>query len=165
MLSLLTLAALLFGTWVVWSGYFSGFFFISGAVAVIIALYVAKRMSITNNNSRQYPLYMNPRAVLYCLWLAKEILISSFQTAKLIWQIKPDISPTIGSVPITQNCITGKALYANSITLTPGTVTMVTDDNSFLVHALCEETYNTLKEGEMDKRVTKVTCTLSGGKS
>ena len=50
-------------------------------------------------------------------------------------------------------------VYANSITLTPGTVTTALSGDSLEVHALTREATNALLEGEMNRRVTR----LEGG--
>ena len=45
-------------------------------------------------------------------------------------------------------------IYGNSITLTPGTLTVEVDQDNLFVHALCDSSLNELEVGEMDKRVT-----------
>ena len=56
-------------------------------------------------------------------------------------------------VAYTQKQKLGVATYANSITLTPGTVTVDIDDDGFLVHALTGDFGDDVRSGDMDKRV------------
>ena len=64
------------------------------------------------------------------------------------------ISPTIVRLPCTQHTDLGRVMYANSITLTPGTVSIDLDDEYVTVHALTREGAEALATGEMDTRVT-----------
>jgi multicomponent Na+:H+ antiporter subunit E len=47
-------------------------------------------------------------------------------------------------------------VYANSITLTPGTVTLSIEGKNFLVHALDYDFMSELQTGEMDKRIKQI---------
>ena len=62
-------------------------------------------------------------------------------------------------VPATQKTEIGQVIYANSITLTPGTITLDVRNNEMLVHALTSDTAAGLQTGDMDRRVTR----LEGG--
>ncbi len=146
---------ILFITWVVLSGYFGSFFLISGAVSCLIALYYAKKMDVIDNNS--YPIYLSPKIMTYFFWLAKEILKSSIDVSVRVWQPKPKISPMLAWVKSSQKNDVGKVAYANSITLTPGTVCIEVCGDELCVHALNESGVEDLKSGYMDNKVTKVT--------
>ena len=64
--------------------------------------------------------------------------------------------PEIFLVKATQKDENGLANYANSITLTPGTVTVSINENIFLVHALTAEMGDDVRSGTMDKKVTNL---------
>ncbi len=64
------------------------------------------------------------------------------------------INPCLFRVEATQREELGKVIYANSITLTPGTVTVDIDGDELVVHALSDSTKDDLETGEMDRRVT-----------
>src|SRR5690606_3168375 len=88
--------------------------------------------------------------IAYCMWLATEIWHASVIVSRIIWQVTPNISPRmayIRSMPKNDN---GKVLYANSITLAPGTLCMGVDTQYVLVHALQEEGIIALEDGSMD---------------
>ncbi|MCD6035777.1 MAG: Na+/H+ ion antiporter subunit [Rickettsiales bacterium] len=108
-------------------------------------------------NRIQFPLYTSLRMLTYTLWLIREIIYSSINVAQAIWQLSLIPSPVLGSVKATQKNEVGLTLFANSITLTPGTVSIIVEKNKILVHALEEEGFEALREGEMDRRVTGVT--------
>ena len=86
------------------------------------------------------------------IWLIKEILKSNIQTAKVIFMKSEE--PELFSVKATQKTNEGKVTYANSITLTPGTVTTQIKNDIFEVHALTKDFGDDVRSSEMDKMVT-----------
>ncbi|MGB2163915.1 MAG: Na+/H+ antiporter subunit E, partial [Candidatus Puniceispirillaceae bacterium] len=96
------------------------------------------------------------RLPAYLWWLFGEIVKSNYATAKFILNGRSD--PEIFSVTATQNSAAGIATYANSITLTPGTVTMDINEEAakdqFLVHALHADFGEDVRSNDMDRRVT-----------
>ena len=57
-------------------------------------------------------------------------------------------------IKTSQRTSLGTVIYGNSITLTPGTLTIEVDQDYLIVHALCDSSLNELEVGEMDKRVS-----------
>jgi len=95
-------------------------------------------------------------AIFYVVWLLKEILMSSIAVVKIACRKNLRIQPMLGPIKSIQKTDIGLVTYANSITLTPGTVTLSTENNVLLVHALDLQFMNDLQEGEMDNRVKKI---------
>jgi multicomponent Na+:H+ antiporter subunit E len=155
--NILLLFVVLFSIWVLLSGNFSRFLLLCGVASSLIAVYVAFRMEMLERHTFQKPLYISYKVISYLAWLLKEIAVSSFATAQTIWQLNPKISPILGCVPATQDSDAATALYANSITLTPGTVSVMVEKKKILVHALQKEGYEDLARGGMDSRVTYAT--------
>jgi multicomponent Na+:H+ antiporter subunit E len=89
----------------------------------------------------------------------KEIVVSNLAVAKVILSPSLPIHPRIVRVAGKQKTPIGQVIYANSITLTPGTVTLDVRDDKFLVHALTSDSAAGLLSGEMDERVAR----LEGG--
>ena len=89
----------------------------------------------------------------YIFWLLKEMLILTMHVVKLAWSRNLKIIPVIEPIKSIQQSDEGVVLYANSITLTPGTVTVNVVDNALLVHALDVSLMEDLKEGVMDRKV------------
>jgi len=73
-----------------------------------------------------------------------------------IWRGNGSISPSVARLPLSQSTDMGRVIYANSITLTPGTVAMDMDDGSVVVHALTEAGVQELEQGEMNRRVARL---------
>ncbi|MGE0857310.1 MAG: Na+/H+ antiporter subunit E, partial [Hyphomicrobiaceae bacterium] len=94
-------------------------------------------------------------AVTYFPWLAWEIAKSAWGVTKLILSPRLDISPTMTVVKASQRTAAGLATYANSITLTPGTITAAVRGNELIVHAVVREGADDLEGGGMDRRVTQ----------
>jgi multicomponent Na+:H+ antiporter subunit E len=94
--------------------------------------------------------------IFYIIWLLKEIFMSSIAVIKIACRRNLKIQPLLEPVKSIQNTDIGIVVYANSVTLTPGTVTLSTKGDSLLVHALDLQFMNDLQEGEMDNRVKNI---------
>ena len=124
-----------------------------GVFSCILATVVAVRMGIADKEG--HPFHLMPRALLYWPWLIIEIIKSAITVVKIIVNPKLPISPTMVTVSSTQTTDTGRVTYANSITLTPGTLSVdVYEDGDILVHALTAEGAEDVKAGVMDAKVT-----------
>ena len=100
--------------------------------------------------------YFKFSALIYFVWLLKEILVASIAVVRISWRKNMRLQPVLELVESIQKNQIGVVTYANSITLTPGTVTLSTEDKHLLVHALDISFMDDLKEGEMDKRVREI---------
>ena len=74
--------------------------------------------------------------ISYCFWLLKEILKSNIAVTKTILSPQIKIKQNMFDVPLFPKSEAGQVIFANSITLTPGTITVEIEKNSLLVHAL-----------------------------
>lgn len=142
----------LFGYWLVLSGHYDTWLVVSGGVLSVAVVAFCMFKGITDEEG--FPIEKLPRALAYWPWLGWQMVLSAWNVTKLILDPKLPISPTMVKVDVLQKSAVGIATYANSITLTPGTVTIQIDDGELLVHALAEEVGNDLAGGEMDRRVT-----------
>ena len=95
-------------------------------------------------------------SVVYFIWLLKEILMSAIAVVKIACRKNLRIQPVLEPVKSIQKTNMGIVTYANSITLTPGTVTLSVEGNTLLVHALDLKFMHDLQEGEMDNKIKKV---------
>lgn len=100
--------------------------------------------------------YFKIRGVFYFFWLLKEILMSAIEVVKISWRRNLAIQPMLEPIESIQTKDIGIVTYANSITLTPGTVTLSVEGKVLLVHALDIKFMDDLQEGEMDNRVKKI---------
>lgn len=147
------LAAALFGVWLLLSGYFQPLLLILGVASSILAMLLAWRMRLLEASWRPA---MGLRFLAFLPWLIWEVVKSNVQVARVVLDLRLPISPRIIRLPSPATSDEGRALYANSITLTPGTVTLAVDDRGFEVHALTEEAATGLEEGGMARRVAQV---------
>ena len=146
----ITLFIVLFGFWLLMSGYYTPLILSLGVISCLLCVYLTIKGKFLDNET--LPIYFFPRLIQYTLWLIKEILKSNIQTAKVI--IMKSEEPELFSVKATQKTNEGKVTYANSITLTPGTVTTQIKNDIFEVHALTKDFGDDVRSSEMDKMVT-----------
>ena len=146
----ITLFLSLFGFWLLMSGHYTVLITSLGVVSCLLCVYLTIKGNFLDNET--IPIYFFPRLIQYTIWLIKEIFISNITTAKVI--LSKSEEPELFSVKATQNTNEGKVTYANSITLTPGTVTTQIKDNVFEVHALTKEFGDDVRGSEMDRMVT-----------
>lgn len=139
--------------WLVLSGHYTVLTVTAGIVSVAGTVALARRMQIVDEEG--HPIHLLPRAVAYWPWLAKEIVKAAWDVTKIILNPKLPVSPTLVRVRASQRTAVGITTYANSITLTPGTITARVSGNEFLVHAITRSGAEDLAEGTMDRRVKK----------
>ena len=146
-------AVILFGFWVLMSGQFSAFLLAAGAGSAIAVALFARRMAVIDREG--YPLYLGLHVFTYWPWLVKEMAKSAWTVSLVILHPRLPISPVFVRVKPSQRTVIGRVTYANSITLTPGTITVDADADEFLVHALTREGARDLAGGDMDRRVSR----------
>lgn len=143
--------------WLINSGYFVPFLMSLGALSVTGVILLVFRMEKTDGFNVP-PIFLSARLPSYLVWLLWEIVKSNIDVIRLVWQRKPAISPTVFRVRVSQKTDLGRVFYANSITLTPGTITLDVQDDMFEVHALTRAGAEGVQQGDMDRKV----CWLEG---
>lgn len=155
MMRSLTLFLLLFVIWLLLSGHTDMLLVSLGIVSCALTVYIANRMDVVDHEG--HPIHIYSRLLTYIPWLTAETIKSNIAVAKIILRKEMPISPVVFRVKSTQKGAVGKTIFANSITLTPGTISMSVDDDSILVHSITQEAADDLLTGEMDRRVTRMT--------
>ena len=142
--------------YVVLSGQIHSVFLMSAGVVCCLAITgLAVRLGIVDDEGMPYRWWL--RTTLYLPWLMWQVLLANIDVLKRVWKPgKLDIQPRMITVPHELNTAYGVATYMNSITLTPGTVTVDVGDGTLLVHALTEDAANDLLSGEMHRRCKEV---------
>ena len=151
---IVSLGLVLFATWLLLSGHYEALTIGFGILSCIAVAAIARKMHIVDREG--HPVHLTAKAPLYWLWLAWQIVKSNIDVARRIIDPRLPISPTVFTVPTSQGTELGQVIYANSITLTPGTVSLRVDKDGIDVHALAEEAAHELQGGEMDRHVTTV---------
>lgn len=142
------------GTWLVWSGHTDPLLLGFGLFSCLLVLWLTARMHILDEESQFYATAI--RSIAYLPWLAKEIAKSNVAVARLILSREPALASQLIRVEPDQRSAVGQVIFANSITLTPGTVTLDMRDRRLLVHALTDAAAYDLTQGEMNRRVRRL---------
>ena len=140
--------------WLMWSGHYTiGKPLIAafGLVSCVVVTLLSQRMRARAPHGRDHTLTW--RVLLYLPWLFKEIVVSNLTVARLVLSPKLRVSPRVIRVRAIQKGEGARVLFANSITLTPGTISMATEPDAIIVHALTREIADDLLSGEMGRRV------------
>ena len=150
---LVSLSVTLFLFWLALSGHYTPFLLAAGVGSAILCAFVATRLHVAD--AEGHPVHLWRAAVTYIPWLLWEIAKSGWAVTKLIIHPRLPISPTMTKVIASQRSTVGIATYANSITLTPGTITTGVKGNVLTVHALVRDGAADLEGGAMDARVSQ----------
>ena len=145
--------AVLFGFWMTLSGYLEPFLMSAGAASAAAVVWFAHRMALIDHEG--HPIHLGRKFFTYLPWLFKEIAKSAWQVSKIIVSPRLPIAPELVRVKASQRTSVGVVTYANSITLTPGTISVDVSDGTILVHALTGAGAASLVSGDMDRRVTQ----------
>ncbi len=146
--SLLIAMALL---WLVLSGHYDSTLLLSlGGGSAVFAVFLAWRLHILDDETSPY--HKLPRFFIYWPWLLVEVIKANIIVVRTILSPVMVLTPRMVRVKTLPGTDMGKVLLANSITLTPGTVSVDIDRDEIIVHALLKEL--TAKEGfaEMARR-------------
>ncbi len=154
MLRAFGLGAILFGFWLSLSGHYTSLITSFGVLSCVLVVYIAMRMEVVDDEG--LPAHLGIRFWLYLPWLMKEIFVANLHVAKIILSPSLPISPILVRYTGKQKTDLGRAIYGNSITLTPGTITTGIDGNEFEIHSLTWVDVDGREEDEMDRRVTWV---------
>lgn len=154
MMRLAALVAALFAFWLLLSGMFTPFLLAAGLGASVAVAAFARRMEVADREG--HPIHLAAAALSYWPWLLKEIVLSGWQVTKIILHPRLPVSPALVRFRPSQQTTVGLVTHANSITLTPGTITVEAGHDEFLVHALTREGAQALPGSEMDRRVRRL---------
>lgn len=148
---IIIVASLMFVFWFMLSGHTEVLLIVLGFLSTLLSIFLAKRMNVIDHES--YPIHLSLRLFRYYLYLGKEIIKANIDVIKRIITPGSSISPQIITIPASKQSDLSKVIYANSITLTPGTVTLELAGDEIKVHALSKEGADNLQSGEMAKAV------------
>lgn len=143
----------LFVFWLLLSGIYTPFLVTAGFASALVVALLARKMGLWDREG--FPAHLLGRVLFsYWPWLIVEIMKSAWAVTKCILSPRLPISPTLVEFAPTQKTDLGLVIHANSITLTPGTISVEVAPGRFLVHALTREGAAGLDGSEMDRRCT-----------
>lgn len=139
-------------TWLALSGIFIPLLSVLGLVSSLLVVWLVRRADRRDGDPIVFSMHLW-RLPGYFLWLAGEVVKSNIDVARCILSPNLPIAPAIRWLPAKQRTELGRVLYANSITLTPGTLSIDLDDGAVEVHAVDESALDLLASGEMGDRI------------
>jgi len=142
---------LLMAAWLAWSGLFTPLLIGFGVLSCVLVVILTDRMGFYERDLRFFRILH--RVPAYWAWFGLEILKSNVAVVRIVLSPRLRISPTLVRVDALARDPIGRATFGNSMTLTPGTVTIDHDDGRFTVHCLTREAAEDLAHGEMNRRV------------
>ena len=165
----------LLAMWLIMSGFYDFFHISLGVISIIFLLWFNRNISILPQSKIFYRPRFNKVGIIdasnqtsyekvsrhlkiiklmyYIPWLLFQIAVSAFHVAYVTMHPKMPISPSLFRFKSKQPHTFARVTLGNSITLTPGTLTIEVEDDSYLIHALTNSTRNGLLTGEMQKKV------------
>ena len=156
MIRKLGLAIVLFIFWLLLSGIYQPLIISFGIASSLLVAWIAHRMDLADHEG--FPIHLGPKALTYWPWLIWEIIKANIDVAIIIVKPRLQITPTMFKSQASQKTEVGQVSYANSITLTPGTISVGVADGMVEVHALTSYSADDVITGRMDKRV----CDMEG---
>lgn len=142
------------GLWLAWSGHYTPLLLGFGVVCSLLVVWLCRLLGIVDDEL--LPLQLTWRTLRYLPWLAWEVVKSSLHVVGRVLRPGLPISPRLLMVKPSQKTDVGRVTYGNSITLTPGTLTLDVTDELITVHAITREAAADLETGEMDRRVARI---------
>ena len=143
--------------WMIWSGMNSvdnPFILALGGCSLLLTIIVCARMGISDSES--VPIHFSWRIIPYSFYLIKEIVVSNIDVAKIVLAPKMPLQRTMIEVTANHDSEIANVVLANSITLTPGTVSVSMDGDKIKVHALSFEGAEDDLSGEMVGKIRKL---------
>lgn len=146
------LACTLILFWMLLSGHTSFLLLTLGLASVVLVTWLVSRMD--RNDNAPVRMLFSMKFISYLGWLIWQVIITNIDVAKRIWNPSLPIKPASRKIKVSIKDPLIKTIYANSITLTPGTVTTEIGEDYFIVHALNSEGLDELEEGDMERRLS-----------
>ncbi len=151
---LLFISGLLAAFWLLLSGHYVPLILALGAVSVVLVTWFVNRMDKVDGEPLSMRLGFG--LVGYLAWLMWQVVLSNVTLARRIWDPRLPIRPTWQRLDTSVSTPLEKTLYANSITLTPGTLTTDVKRDHFMIHSLSPEGMEDLRQGEMEGRIRRL---------
>ncbi len=155
---------ILFGSWILFSGKFDLFHLSLGVVSCLIVAVISSDL-LFNDRKKGFADRIGEciRFLGYSFWLFYQVLLANFHVIGLAispTRMEKSLDPHIFTFTTSLKTDFAKFVLANSITLTPGTVTIRIDGTTFYVHAISREAAGDLvgddSMSEMERRVAHV---------
>lgn len=149
------LAGLLFAaTWILWSGMLQPLLLGFGLASVVLVVLLARRIGFFD--PEMYALHVLRRLPGFWLWLLPEIVKANLAVTRIVLSPRLPMSPCITRVDASRLPLVSRAVLANSITLTPGTLTLDIEAGRIEVHCLTRAAARGLEAPAMLERASRL---------
>lgn len=158
MVHMTCLALVLFAFWMILSGRTETKFVVYGILTAVVTTWVTYPLLLVPNKdgSKKYYVFgfSIPKMIMYFFWLMWQLVLANIDVLLATTGQELNIDPKIVRFRFMADNPMASVILANSITLTPGTVTMnVTDDGVYEIHALTVGAAAGVLDGGMQKKV------------
>lgn len=155
----LVLFVLLFGLWLLMSGHYDFFHtsigFLCSILIVVLNARLNKYFFIQDKLWECAPLRIG-RLLFYIPWLIWQIVIASLQVAGVVLRRRMPVNPSLLRFRTKLPTQAARVILANSITLTPGTITLLLEGDEYLVHSLIDASHSGIVDGTLPGEVAKL---------
>ena len=152
LIRILLASVILFSLWLLLSGHFDALLLSLGALVCLFVAWASEKLGLFNKDFST--LKLSFKLPTFLPWFFIEVVKSNLDVSYRILHPKLPIKPNIMKLDTSQHSDIATALYANCITLTPGTYSLDLDAKSIEVHSLTEGLAKDLRTGEMSKRIS-----------
>lgn len=149
---------ILFGFWICLSGLFDLFHLSLGIISCALVSLISSDLIFSEKRVKKSHLFQIFRFIKYLFWLLYQIILANLYVAYLVLHPKMAslIDPHIIRFKVRLKSDISLTTFANSITLTPGTITVLIHKDHFYVHSVDQKVANDLLTGEMEKRIANI---------
>ncbi len=153
----LGLFILLFAFWMILTGSLKTKFIIYGLITAAVTVWITYPLLLVpnkNGNKKYFVFSVSPfKFIGYCVWLLWQLILANIDVLKATTSADLDIDPKVVRFYFRADNPMAYVVLANSITLTPGTVTLnVDDDGLFEIHALTTGAAEGVLDGSFQKK-------------
>lgn len=146
---------ILFSLWLVLSGHYDVFHTMLGVASSGLVAYLSHDLLFPEFRwGSSFAIFF--RFLAYLPWLFYQILLANLHVARMVLHPRMPIEPRIVEFDTRLVGHLAKTTLGNSITLTPGTITVDIRDDKYVVHALTQKVADDLLSGEMENRVAAI---------
>jgi multicomponent Na+:H+ antiporter subunit E len=145
--------------WLVFSGKLDALHAVFGVFSLALVLWRTKALVVSERRPEESVALASIRPLLlarYGIWLLKEIVVANIDIAKIVLRRDMPIEPALVSFESSLTTDLARVLLGNSITLTPGTLTVEIDGNRFLVHGIVESGATGPVIDEMQRKIAEM---------
>ena len=146
-----SLTLTLFILWVLLSGHFNILLIALGVASSVFTVVLALRMEVIDHES--HPMHLTRELPRFWVFLSREVILANLDVVRRILTPGKSYSPQLRQLPLPQRTELGQVIYANAITLTPGTVTVQLNTDNVRIHALSREAAEDLQTGRMAQAI------------